>query len=118
MDKQLLAVPLDDGTLVLAEVEEDEPGYSRASTKEGVHTAATRLQGALTTIKPAAQAVVAQLRELSPDELEVEFGIRLNGKAGAVIASSEAEGHFQVKLVWKAGAKLMQAASPNSAGAE
>jgi hypothetical protein len=112
MAKQVMAVPLDDGTFVLAEVEEDEPGYSRASTKDGIVTAAERLQGALAAIRPAAGAVVAQLRELSPDELEVEFGIRLNGKAGAVIASTEAEGHFQVKLAWKPVNRVTSAASP------
>ena len=95
MAKQLMAVPLDDGTFILAEVEEDEPGYSRASTRDGILTAAERLQDALAAVRPAVEAVVAQMRELSPDELEVEFGIRLNGKAGAVIASTEAEGHFR-----------------------
>ena len=114
MEKQLLAVPLDDDTFILAEVDEEEPGYSRASTKDGVHTAAERLQNALSTIKPAAQAVAAQLRELGPDELEIEFGIRLNGKAGAVIASSEAEGHFQVKLVWKPGSRFAATAPPEA----
>jgi hypothetical protein len=30
----------------------------------------------------------------------VEFGIRLNAAAGAVIARTQAEGHLQVKLTW------------------
>jgi hypothetical protein len=54
-------------------------------------------------------ATLGRLEDLArqPEQVEVEFGIRLNAAAGAVIAPTEAEGHLQLKLTWtqlKAGA--------------
>ena len=40
------------------------------------------------------------LRSLSPDECELEFGVKFAGEAGAVIAKTSTEGHFVVKLSW------------------
>jgi hypothetical protein len=40
---------------------------------------------------------------LRPDGIEVEFGVKLNAEAGAVIAKSAVEGHFTVKLSWDRG---------------
>jgi hypothetical protein len=51
------------------------------------------LETALQKIKHAASAVVAILRDLadSPDEITVEFGVKLSAKAGAILASADAE---------------------------
>ncbi|MBV9162665.1 MAG: hypothetical protein JO281_14200 [Pseudonocardiales bacterium] len=35
---------------------------------------------------------------LSPGRIELEFGVKLAGAAGAIIAKTAAEGHFTVKL--------------------
>jgi hypothetical protein len=35
--------------------------------------------------------------------VEVEFGIKLAGEAGALIAKASAEGHFTVRLKWSPG---------------
>ena len=40
------------------------------------------------------------LQTLSPDRIELEFGVKLAGAAGAIIAKTAAEGHFTVKLSW------------------
>lgn len=64
---------------------------------------AQSLEGALQKIKPAASAVVATLRDLadSPDEITVEFGVKLSAKAGAILASADAEANYKVTLSWK-----------------
>jgi hypothetical protein len=61
------------------------------------------LEAALQKIKPAASAVVATLRDLadSPDEITVEFGVKLSAKAGAILASADAEANYKVTLSWK-----------------
>jgi hypothetical protein len=61
------------------------------------------LEAALSRIKPAASAVVATLRDLadSPDEIKVEFGVKLSAKAGAILASADAEANYKVTLSWK-----------------
>jgi hypothetical protein len=62
------------------------------------------LEAALQKIKPAASAVVATLKSLadSPDEIKVEFGVKLSAKAGAILASADAEANYKVTLSWKA----------------
>jgi hypothetical protein len=43
------------------------------------------------------------LQTLSPGRIELAFGVKLAGAAGAIIAKTAAEGHFTVKLSWAPG---------------
>jgi hypothetical protein len=97
----------DDGSSVIVEVDDQEPGFVRASAADQVARAATTLYEALAVIQPTARALLARIEGLPrrPAEATVEFGIRLNGKVGAVVASTEAEGHFRVRLTWQADAR-------------
>jgi hypothetical protein len=101
---ELVRFDLVDGGSLLVEVDEDEPGIERASRVDDLAVRASQsLDSALEGIRIAANATLTKLRELAeaPDEVEVEFGIRLNAQAGAVIAKTEAEGHLQVRVAWK-----------------
>ena len=62
--------------------------------------AAQSLESALGSVQDAAQAALDTLTKLSPETVEVEFGIKLAGEAGALIAKTSAEGHFTVRLSW------------------
>jgi len=62
--------------------------------------AGRRLTDALASVREAAGQSISVLRSLSPDALELEFGVKLTGEAGAIIARTAAEGHFTVKLSW------------------
>ena len=62
--------------------------------------AAQRLEQALQTVRPTAERVLAAV-DLAPDQKEIEFGIKLNAEAGALIAKTSAEAHFTVKLTWR-----------------
>src|SRR6266851_4720605 len=55
-----------------------------------------RLDDALASVRPAADAVIRTFRGLAPDELTVEFGLRIDAEAGAVIAKTSLGGHFSV----------------------
>jgi len=59
---------------------------------------------ALEDVKEAATKTLAVLRDgkLGPDTVEIEFGVRFNCEAGAVIAKTGAEGHLLVKMAWTA----------------
>lgn len=93
-----------DGT-VLVELQDDDVGVERASrAADGMLTAADHLEEALARIRPAARAVLAEMKSLSPDKVSVSFGIKLSAAAGAVIAKTEAEGHFTVTLDWERSA--------------
>lgn len=90
-----------DSSSVLVEVDEDTYGVEAVSrTSGGVVEAGQRLESALDSVREAAQATLETLGKLSPQTVEVEFGIKLAGEAGALIAKTSAEGHFTVRLSW------------------
>jgi hypothetical protein len=92
------------GNEVLAEVDEGDPGYERISRQshDVVAKAARHIDAAFVEIRIAADALIDEMSRVasSPHDIEVEFGIKLNAEVGAVIARSQAEGHFQVNLKW------------------
>jgi hypothetical protein len=63
-------------------------------------------QAALGQVRPAIDAMMETLAGLKsrPDEITAQFGIKLGAKAGAFIASTDAEAQFTVSLKWKASA--------------
>jgi hypothetical protein len=50
-----------------------------------------------------AQAVITKLRNLGerPDDIGVEFGLKMTMDAGLVVAHTSAEANFKVTLQWK-----------------
>jgi Trypsin-co-occurring domain 1 len=98
---EVVRFQVDDGSSVLVEVDEDAFGVERVSRgADGIVEAGRRLTDALGNVRAAAQASVDVLRTLGPDALELQFGVKLAGEAGAIIAKTTAEGHFSVKLSW------------------
>ncbi len=59
------------------------------------------LQQVLEPVRDAAAAVLDQLRQANPDEVEVEFGVDLSAQAGAVITKGESAVHFKVRVMWQ-----------------
>ncbi len=90
----------------LVEVEEPErPGMREASARgEGVPERARQtFEAALEKVKPLAETVIRKLRALHdpPDEVKVEFGLKLNSEVGAILAAAGAEANYKVTLTWK-----------------
>jgi hypothetical protein len=101
--RQLVAFEVASGQTVVAEVDDDEPGVERAArVDEALVRATALLDQTLEQVVAVAELAVGKLSDLSrgPDTVEVQFGIRLNAEAGAVIARTQAEGHLQVTLSW------------------
>lgn len=101
----LVQVDLDGGgRLLLESVETGAAGPVKAGRAAD---AVQQLQDSLRTVlRPVAQAsreVLAELRTAGPDEVKVEFGVRLTAGAGAVVAKAEADCHFKVTLGWARG---------------
>jgi hypothetical protein len=104
--KRLVEFPLEAGGSILVEVEEVEPegGLERVSRPgEVAEKARQTFEAALETVKPAAQAIIAKVRSLSdlPDEVQIEFGLKMTAQAGAVVASAGMEANYKVTLTWK-----------------
>jgi hypothetical protein len=104
--KRLAQFPLQDGGFILVEVdgqEQPEPTMRGLAPLEVTEKAAETFDSALAKVRPAVEAMIASLRGLSqsPDSVGLEFGLKLNAAAGAVIASAAVEANFKVTLTWK-----------------
>ncbi len=105
----LARMPLEGGGAILFE-DVDGLSGSEGPVKAGrlgerfadaVHELPGTLQDSLAPVRETARAVLDQLRAAGPHEAEVEFGVNLSAKAGAVITGGEAAVHLKVRLVWK-----------------
>ena len=104
--KQLVEFPLEDGSTILVEVEAPEERGMVPATRGGRETVARAQQtfeAALEKVRPAASAIIAKLRALHdpPDEIGVEFGLKMSAEAGAFIAAAGVEANYKVTLKWK-----------------
>jgi DNA-directed RNA polymerase specialized sigma24 family protein len=105
---QLIEYELENGETVVLEIDEDGGETIPVAQKTGVVKKANQtFDKALESIKPAAAAVILKLKSLHepPDEIALEFGIKLNATAGAVVASTSLEANYKVTMTWKREAK-------------
>lgn len=96
------------GETVLVEVDDpvvEGSGEERAAFLSWKKPAIAQesLDDAIERSMPAARTLVGKLRSLvdAPDELTVEFGIKLTASAGAVLASAAVEANYTVTMMWK-----------------
>jgi prefoldin subunit 5 len=102
----------DEESFVYVEVDEKLPVSSNKNKdkdkaliglKDGVvQQAEQTLEKALSSIKPVANAIIKKVQDLNQpaDAVEVKFGIKMNGKLGAVIASGSTEVNYEITLKW------------------
>jgi hypothetical protein len=63
--------------------------------------AETSLRDALDRVRPALAQVTRTVRALEPDETEIQFGLKIGGESGVIVAKGTAEVNFAVRVVWK-----------------
>lgn len=103
----LIGMPVEAGSndILVFEVDPSEVSEDLvlASLEPGkvVARAQVTLEEALEKLKPALQKVVNILKELSPDETVVTFGLKMGGETGVVVAKGTAEVNFTVQMSWK-----------------
>lgn len=113
--KKLVEFPLEDGTMLLMEVEEVEAERVGESTIERValpdsqvmvERAKQTFEQALDSIQPATNAIIRKLKGLNTpaNEVEVRFGLKLSADAGAIFTTVGGEVNFEVTLKWSNGA--------------
>jgi hypothetical protein len=79
----------------------DELVLAAPGPGEVAERARVTLEQALTKLKPALGKIVHMLKELSPDETVVEFGLKVGGESGVIIAKGTAEVNFTIRMSWK-----------------
>jgi Trypsin-co-occurring domain 1 len=100
----LVEVPLRSGDVIAVEVDDQDAGIVRAARPgEVIATATSSFEAALERLQPMAQTLVDKLGNLAerPDEMGIEFGMKLNVDAGLVIARTSGEANFKVTLQWR-----------------
>ena len=103
MNTQIVQFDMDDGEPVYVEVEQQTGGQQLFSNAPGeVAQAQSKFTQALAHLEPAAKAVLRAFKNVNqPDEINLEFGVKLDGKIGAVLASATTAANFKVSLTWK-----------------
>lgn len=107
---QLIEYALENGESVVLEIQDEDSSEETipVAKKAGVVTKANQtFDKALEKIKPAAAAVILNLKSLHepPDEISLEFGVKLNATAGAVVASTSLDANYKVTMTWKRNSK-------------
>lgn len=102
---ELAQFPLSGGGVLVVETDTTDPvrRVMRGGTSEAIATATDTFEAALAKIRYAAEGILSQLRSLAqpPDEVEVEFGVKMNAETGAIIAKASTEANFKINLTWK-----------------
>ena len=100
-----VAFTLDDGTTV-AVTSASRDGTRPVGSGIRLTAAHKTLREALAPVTAAAAQVMSEFRSLAqrPDEVEVSFGVTLDGTVGGIIGSASAGSHLDVTLRWRASA--------------
>ncbi|CDR08615.1 CU044_2847 family protein [Streptomyces iranensis] len=100
----LARVPLEGGGAILFEAAPEFGGPVKAGrVTDAIQELPRSLRESLAPVRETARTVLQELRQAGPDEVEVEFGVNVSAKAGAVIAKGDVAVHLRVRLLWKNG---------------
>jgi hypothetical protein len=93
---------LDDGTTV-AVASAPREGSGAVGLSDRLEAAHKTLREALVPVTATATQVMDGFRGMAhrPDEIEIGFGVTLDGKLGGVIASANAGAHLDITLRWR-----------------
>lgn len=104
---QLLELNIQDGSTVLVEVEEVASGPVTRSgrAQSAVIEAGASLEQVLGKLGPTLGSVVRQVRDTvdRPDEVQIEFAVKLSTDANVIIARAGGEANFRIALKWSSG---------------
>jgi len=101
MEPQVVTYQLDDSTLVRFEIE-PPPGFQPASAA----AIAGKVKEAIAPALKTAQLLLDGIKDLTPDEVEVKFGLKVSGKVDWLVARAASEGNFEIRLTWKPNSNL------------
>lgn len=103
-NNQLIEYPFEEGGSIFVEIRSiNENGFERTSNTDNIVKANQTFEKAIDSIKPMSQKIINKIRELvnPPDEVQVEFSVKLGVKAGVILASADSEANFKIQLTWK-----------------
>jgi len=101
---ELLRFTSEDGAVVLVEAAEAPGGaVTRGGRAEAaVIEAGDSLERVLGRVGPVVKGIVSELRASAewPDELEIEFAVKVSADSNVIIARAGGEANFRIALRW------------------
>ncbi|WP_406202701.1 hypothetical protein OH807_24880 [Kitasatospora sp. NBC_01560] len=97
MSSHVVSYTLDEHTTVGFEIEASDDFHP-----VGAETAVARVREAVQPAVQAARTVLDQVAAMKPGEIQLKFGIKVNGTANWLIAKAATEANFEVTLTWHA----------------
>lgn len=101
----LVRIPLESGGYLVAELDRGDipadsvtlasPDPSRATAQ-----VTQTLESSLHSLRPALVSISTAFRDLAPSTVQLEFGVKLGGETGIILAKGTAEVHFTVRVSW------------------
>lgn len=114
---EFLRFTLDDGSEVMFESAESDlvaPRGGQPVVREG-----GRLTERLHGVAEAAEEVAGSLRSrLAPDEVSLEFGLKVSGGMSWFFAKAQSEGTIKVTLKWAGNAATTASAAQHETGSD
>jgi hypothetical protein len=102
---EVVAVPVDTGGRLLFEMtaEGASSELQLASPKgpDAIRQTSRSLEGILDELTPALRVVFDRLARTGPDEVQIQFGLKLGTEANLIIARGTSSVHFDVTLHWR-----------------
>ncbi|MFJ6544395.1 CU044_2847 family protein [Streptomyces sp. NPDC091385] len=102
-----MSYALDDETVVRFEIEPTGDWQPVA-----VEDIAGRVRDAAGPAVDAARTVLRRVAELHPNQVQVKFGLKVNGSANWVVAKAATEANFEISLTWEPQPGADEFASP------
>ena len=104
--KNLLEFKLENGESAFMQIEASDAQTrqrgSRSNDEAEPIQAPRSFDDAIRCVAPIGNALLSSLKDINtPDEINLEFAISFNGKAGVVFSSIESEASFKVNIKWK-----------------
>ncbi|GEK01010.1 CU044_2847 family protein [Streptomyces sp. ATE26] len=84
-----------------AELPAGEGPVKAGKVGDAVRRMPQTLQSALDPVRQMTRTVVDQLREVGPEEVEIEFGLNLSGQVGVIVNKGEATAHLKIRMLWR-----------------
>jgi len=69
----------------------------------GADQVVARVRDAVRPAVQAAREVLERVGELRPAQVEVKFGVKVNGTANWLVAKAASEANFEITLTWRPG---------------
>jgi hypothetical protein len=96
VSSEIVRYQVDDETVAKFEIE-PTPGFHPAGPRD----IAGKVWDAAGPSVEAAMAVMERVKRMSPDAVEISFGVKVTGTMDWIVAKAATEGNFQITLSWQ-----------------